>query len=59
MKCQNIELKLIDENNSFWIIVDDGRFIRNPTQEDLKGVKIIYYSKDNICPRCRDGMKNI
>ncbi len=44
----------IDENNSFWIVVDDGRFIRNPTQEDLKGAKITSYSKDNICPICRE-----
>ncbi len=44
----------IDENNSFWIVVDDGRFIRNPSQEDLKYTKIISYSKNNICPRCRE-----
>ena len=42
----------IDENNSFWTVVDDGRFIS--TQDDLKCAKITYYSKDNICPRCRE-----
>ncbi len=44
----------IEENNSFWIVVDDGRFIRSPTQEDLKGAKITSYSEDNICPICRE-----
>ena len=49
-----IKVSIDEKNNSFWIVVDDGRFIRNPTQDDLKCAKITYYSKDNICPRCRE-----
>lgn len=44
----------IDGNNSFWIVVDNGRFIRNPTQEDLKYAEFKIYSDDNICPICRE-----
>jgi len=44
----------IDENNPFWIVVDNGILIRNPTQEDLKDSKFISYSDDNICPICRE-----
>lgn len=44
----------IDENNSFWIVVDNGRFIRNPTKEDLKDAEFKIYSDDNICPICRE-----
>lgn len=44
----------IEENNSFWIVVDNGRFIRNPTKEDLKDAVFKIYSDDNICPRCRE-----
>lgn len=44
----------IDGNNSFWIVVDNGRFIRNPTKEDLKGAEFKIYSDDNICSVCRE-----
>jgi len=44
----------IDENNPFWIVVDNGRFIRNPTKEDLKDAEFKVYSDDNICPICRE-----
>ncbi len=44
----------IDGENFFWIAVNNGRFIRNPTKEDLGGTKIIYYNKTNICSRCRE-----
>lgn len=45
----------IDEQNFFWILIDNGRFIRNPTKEDLNGTKIRSYNKTNICSRCREG----
>lgn len=44
----------IDEKNFFWIVVDNGRFIRNPTKEDLMGTKLKSYNKTNICSRCRE-----
>ena len=44
----------IDEQNKFWIVVDKGRFIRNPTEEDMKDTKIKSYSPTNVCPRCRE-----
>lgn len=43
-----------DEKNYFWIVVDNGIFIRSPTKEDLAGTKIKSYNKTNICPRCRE-----
>ena len=43
----------IDEQNSFWIVVNNGNIINNPTKEDLIGAKPKYYNKTNICPRCR------
>lgn len=43
-----------DEKNFFYIVVDNGKFIRNPTKEDLMGTKLKYYSETNICPRCRE-----
>jgi len=44
----------IDGNNSSWIVVDNGTFIRNPTKEDLKGAEFKVYSNDNICSICRE-----
>lgn len=43
-----------DEKNYFWIVVDNGRLIKNPTKEDLYGTKLKSYNKTNICPRCRE-----
>lgn len=43
----------IDENNSFWVVIDNGIFLRNPTEEDLRRAKVRYYNKTNICPWCR------
>lgn len=44
----------IDDHNKFWIVIDNGKFIRNPTEDDLKGAKSIAYNSTNICPRCRE-----
>lgn len=44
----------IDGENFFWIVADKGRFIRNPTKEDLIGARITSYNKTNICDRCRE-----
>ncbi len=43
-----------DKENFFWVVVDQGRFIRNPTKEDLIGTKLKSYNKTNICDRCRE-----
>lgn len=43
----------IEEKNFFWIVVDRGKLIKNPTEEDLKGTKIISHNKTNICVICR------
>ena len=50
-----------DGKNFFWIVVDNGMLIRNPTEEDLKETKNnlkgkfppIYYNETNVCPICR------
>ncbi len=42
----------IDGNNSFWIVVDRGKLIRNPTDEDLKDAKLKKYNNANICDKC-------
>jgi len=42
----------IGENNSFWIVIYNGRFIRNPTEGDLKDAKLKEYNRINICPIC-------
>lgn len=47
----------IDEQNKFWIVVNNGKFIRNPTEEDIKGTKVLYYNQTNICPICRKEYK--
>lgn len=45
---------MIDEQNQFWIVVDNGKFIRSPTTEDLNNAKHRSYNTTNICPICRD-----
>lgn len=42
----------IDGENFFWIVVNNGKLIKNPIKEDLYGTKLVSYSKMNICPRC-------
>lgn len=44
----------IDEANFFWVVVDWGIVIWNPTEDDLKGAIPKYYSKTNICSACRE-----
>lgn len=44
----------IDEENFFWIVVDNGGLIKNPTEIYLKGARPMYYNKTNICPICRE-----
>lgn len=41
-----------DEVNFFWVVVDWGRVIWNPTEDDFKGAIRKSYSKTNICPTC-------
>lgn len=48
-----------DGQNFFWIVVDKSRFIKNPTEDDLKDTKNylngkspIKYNETNICPTC-------
>ena len=43
----------IDEQNYFWVAINNGLLIMNPTKDDLRGTKLISYSKTNICHRCR------
>jgi len=43
----------IDEKNFFWIVVDNGKLIKNPTKDDLKGTKLKSYNSTNICPACK------
>jgi hypothetical protein len=42
-----------DGINFFWVVVKYGKFIRNPTREDLKDAIVKYYNRTNICPTCR------
>ena len=44
----------IDEEHFFWVVVDQGKFVRNPTKEDLIETKLRYYNPTNICPKCRE-----
>ena len=46
-----------DEKNFFWIVIDNGKFIMYPTNEDRMGTKLISYNKTNICPICREESK--
>ncbi len=48
---------MIDGQNKFWVVVKNGRFIRNPTEKDLERAKIKSYSSTNICPICMDKWK--
>lgn len=43
----------VDEQNKFWIVVDSEKFIRYPTNIDLKDAKLWKYNDTNICPICR------
>lgn len=43
-----------DEKSFFWVVIDNGKFIRNPTEKDLEGTKLRYYNRTNICPMCRE-----
>lgn len=47
----------IDEQNKFWVVMKNGRFIRNPTEKELERAKIKSYSSTNICPICIDEWK--
>lgn len=49
----------IDGKNFFWIVVDNGKFIRNPTKEDRMGTKLKCYNKTNICSICRKELEHI
>lgn len=45
----------IDEKNSFWIIVKNGKIVsKNPTNEELTKTTIRSYDKTNICHVCRE-----
>ena len=50
------EFITIDKENSFWVIIENGKIKRkNPTREELGKVsKVVYYNKTNICPICRE-----
>ena len=51
----------IDEQNFFWIIVENGKVInKNASKEDLNKIttKVYQYNKTNICPRCREEKKD-
>lgn len=43
----------IDEKNFFWIVVDNGKLIKNPSEGDLKNAMLKSYNKTNICTKCR------
>lgn len=42
----------LDEVNFFWVVVDWGKVIWNPSEEDLKLAIPKYYSKTNVCSSC-------
>jgi hypothetical protein len=48
------ELVTFDRNTYFWIVVDNGKFIRYPTEEDLKDARERSYSRTNVCDMCWD-----
>lgn len=51
----NLRYKIIistDEQNFFWITIDDGIVAWNPTGEDLKGAIVKSYNKTNMCELC-------
>lgn len=43
-----------DKENFFDVAVNNGKFIRYPTKEDLKGARTIFYNPTNICPICSE-----
>ena len=49
----------LDDQNQFWIVANDKKFIRNPTEEDIKDAKPKSYSDTNICPECVKKNKRI
>lgn len=44
----------IDGQNYFWMIIDRGKLIKNPNENDLKVASSISYNETNICPKCRE-----
>lgn len=48
-----------DEKNFFWVIYDSRTktLIQNPSEEELKGTKLVEYNPTNICPLCREYCK--
>lgn len=42
-----------DGKKFFWLVMDKGRFIRNPTKDDLYGTQLLRYNSTNVCPICR------
>lgn len=46
-----------DGENFFWIVIDNGKLIKDPTKEDLKETKLKFYNKTNICDKCREELK--
>ena len=44
----------INEQNKFWIVYNNGKFIRNPTEEDLNYATERSYNQTNICSICRE-----
>jgi hypothetical protein len=36
------------------VVIENGKVNINPTKYDIKEAKSVYYSRTNICPRCRD-----
>lgn len=45
---------IIDDNNKFWVVYDNGKLIKNPTKFDLEGAIPLSYNPTNICPLCRE-----
>lgn len=45
-----------DEINFFWVVWDNTskKLIKNPTKDELSGIKLRYYNKTNICQICRE-----
>lgn len=46
-----------DEQNFFWITIDNGRVTWNPTEEDLKYTIVKSYNRTNICEICKEENK--
>lgn len=43
--------------NKFWVVYGNGKFIRNPTEEDLKGTELKTYNTANVCHLCEEENK--